>query len=111
MAPENQQQLGPLGKVPRLVTPGAKDVALVVAVVVPVDRPVFSIMLPDQPAGQCGLALSDVASKQRGALQIAYLPSRLEGREQRFAGVHIGVLPTVRRKLAPIGARLVGVEA
>ncbi|MNT50738.1 hypothetical protein D3C72_1876700 [compost metagenome] len=53
-----QQQLGPFGLVADLVAPGAEDVAAVVAVVVPVHRPVGMEVLP-HPAlgrrGRCGI--------------------------------------------------------
>ena len=69
MAFEDQQQFGPFGQMPRLVTPRAEDIALVVQVVVPVDRPVGFVVLPYHAAGQAGLAHRDIVGQGFGAVQ------------------------------------------
>lgn len=104
-----QQQLGPLGQVPGLEAPGPEDVALVAAVVVPVDRPVFAVVLPDQSAGQRRLPARDRLRQRERAIEVARVLRGLEGRKHRFAGVHVGVLAAVRTHV-PVGAGFVGIE-
>ena len=100
MALEDQQQLGPLGEVPRLVAPRPKDVAAVVAVVAPVDRPVGAVVLPNHQAiGLGGLALNDVVGQQRGAVEKALVSRGLEGGQAGLGRVHVGVLTAVVGKV------------
>ena len=94
-----QQQLGPFGEVADLVAPGAEDVGVVVPVVVPVDRPVAAIVLPDEAAGQRGLALGDVLGERDGARQEGFVAGGFMRREHRLATVHVGILAAVAADL------------
>ena len=107
---QHQQQLGPLGEVAGLEAPGPEDVGLVVAVVVPVGRPVGAVVLPDQAAGERRLALGDGSRQRQRTGQVASLAGGGVRGQHRFAGVHVGVLAAVGADL-PVGRGLIGVEA
>src|SRR5471032_788614 len=106
----DQQQLGPFGQVAGLVAPWAEDVGLVVAVVVAVDAPVGTVVFPNEAAGQSRLALRDVVGQRFGALQIGLVAGRFEGGQQRFAGVHIGVLAAIAGQL-PVAVGVIGIQS
>ena len=95
-----QQQLGPLGLVPGLEAPGLEDVARVVAVVVPVDRPVLAVVLPHQAAGGVGELEGEALDQRLGAVEVALLPGGLVGGQAGLALVHVGVLAAVGDELA-----------
>jgi hypothetical protein len=111
VALHDQEQLGPFGQVARLVAPGTEDIRLVLAVVVGIDRPVAAIVFPYQIAVQASLAHRDVVGQGLGARQEAPVAGRLEGGQQRFAGVHVRVLAAVAVEVRPVGAGFVGVQA
>jgi hypothetical protein len=75
--------------------PQGRKMLLVVAVVVPVHRPVGPVVLPHQTAGQRGLAHGDVLGQQRGAVEVARFAGGVVGGQQGFAQVHVGVLAAV----------------
>ena len=112
-----QQQLGPFGQVTGLEAPGAEDVAAVVAVVVPVGRPVALPVLPDQRTvgrlrrGLRGQALRDRGRQRQRALQVLGVLRGVPRGQAGLAGVHVGVLAAVGRERLPVGRGLVGVQA
>ena len=107
---ELQQQLGPFRMVAGLIAPGAVDVGFVVPVVIPIHRPVGAVMLPDHVPGQRRLTAGNGVRQRFGAVEVARFACRRERGEHRFAGVHVGVLPAIRRK-RPVRRGFVGVEA
>ena len=96
---------------PRLVAPGPEDVGHVVAVVVPIDAPVGRVVLPDHDAfGLCRQFLIHGRCHLHGAVDVARFTGRCIGGKTGFHGVHVSVLPAIRRQ-RPVGARLIGVES
>jgi len=107
----DEQQLGPFGKVTGLITPGTKNIRFVAQVVVPIDSPIGLVVFPDHAAGQRSLTHRNVVRHRFRAVQVSPLAAGLEGCQQGFAGMHVGVLPAVGIEDSPIGAGLVGVQA
>ena len=107
---QDQQQLRPLGEMPGLVAPGTEDVGLVVLVVVPVHRPVGVVVLPYQPVRERRLTDGDVVRERGRAREIARFAAGFESRQQRLAGMHVGILSAVRRQHRPVGVRFVGIQ-
>ena len=107
-----QQQLGPLGLVPDLKTPRPEDVGAVVAVVVPVDRPVTVKVLQDPPLAalsERGLALADTQGQLLGTQQVTRLARGAKRGHQCLTGMHVGVLPAIVRQ-APLRRGLIGIQ-
>ncbi|MEY3550785.1 MAG: hypothetical protein RL520_1453, partial [Pseudomonadota bacterium] len=104
----DQEQLGPLGLVTGLEAPRFEDVAGVVLVVVPVDRPVGSVMLPDHAMGLVGQIKSKTLDELQGALQVAFIAGEFVGGQTGFAHVHVRVLASVIDQHT-FGGDLVGV--
>ena len=104
-----QQQLGPFGQMAGLEPPRAKNIAFVMAVVIPVGRPVGVVVLPDQTIGQRCLAAGDGMSQGQRAVEIALFAGGGVRSQHRLAGVHVRVLAAVGAEL-PIGRGFVGVE-
>jgi hypothetical protein len=68
-------------------------------------------VFPHHVVGQRGLAHRDVVRQRFGAQQVGAVAGRFKRGDQRFAGVHIGVLAAIAVQVRPVGAGLVGVQA
>src|SRR6478672_2627231 len=108
---QDEKQLCPFRQMARLIAPRPKNVGFVVAIVFPIDGPIGMVMFPDESSGKLRLALSNMASNQQGALQVATFSCRFERGDQSFTAMHIGILAAVRKKCFPIAVRLIGIQA
>src|SRR4051794_12790487 len=107
---QDEQQLGPLGEVAGKVAVRPEQVLGVVLVVVPVDRPVGVIVLPDELACTARELGADPPGQELGPVEVVGRASGLEGGQHGLAHVHVRVLPSVGPEQGPVRAGLVGVE-
>ena len=99
-AAELDEELAPFGQVAGLEAPGFVAVAGIVAVEIPVGRPVLAIVFADPAFGLRRKIKDEAAGDGAGAVEILLVAAGGVSGEERFDRVHIGVLAAIGEELA-----------